>query len=515
MKTFFLIIGYNLLFLSYGQFGIVKYSEKASNHFTLFHPHNNPNTYLIDSEGYLVHEWKGKYPPGNTVTLLPNKLLFRTGKIENNTFHAGGLGGYLELIDYQQNILWSYQLSNESEAFHHEAIVMENGNILAIVWERVSKNEAIQMGRKPEFVNDQGFWSEKIIEIKPIGEEQVEIIWEWNVKDHLIQTFDVSKDNYSESLNPERLDINYVTDKSIVDWIHLNSIHYSMEHDLILLSSPFFNEIWIIDHSTTTEQAKTSSGGTFNRGGDILYRWGNPETYNQGTEADKKLFGQHNAQLISKGDELGILLYNNGVDRPQGEYSTIDYIKLPFLPKEGFNKELNIPYEPTEVSWSLSAKQNQDFYSRIVSGVQLLPNGNFFVTEGIKGRLFEIDSASNILWQYESSHGSSETLTADFHCEMIDTFNPSIIFRATKYPIGYSGIEPDLDPIIKLEEKNCPLSVHAKNEKIQKIDVFSIDGKKLGSFNSTNELKDLPKNQLLILKNHYGKTIKTQKIVIQ
>ena len=83
--------------------------------------------------------------------------------------------------------------------------------------------------------------------------------------------------------------------------MHVNAVAYNAELDQIVLSSPHFNEIWIIDHGTTTEEAKGHTGGRWGKGGDILYRWGNPRAYRNGTKLDQRLFYQHNIQWIPKG----------------------------------------------------------------------------------------------------------------------------------------------------------------------------------------------------------------------
>ena len=59
--------------------------------------------------------------------------------------------------------------------------------------------------------------------------------------------------------------------------------------DQIVLSNHNLSEIWIIDHSTTTLEAASHSGGNSGKGGDLLYRWGNPQAYDQGTGADQLL----------------------------------------------------------------------------------------------------------------------------------------------------------------------------------------------------------------------------------
>ena len=62
----------------------------------------------------------------------------------------------------------------------------------------------------------------------------------------------------------------------------VNSVDYNEAFDQIILSSHNFNEIWVIDHSTTTAQAASHSGGNSGMGGDLLYRWGNPRAYRYG-----------------------------------------------------------------------------------------------------------------------------------------------------------------------------------------------------------------------------------------
>ena len=161
------------------------------------------------------------------------------------------------------------------------------------------------MGRDPESLSNDQLWSDHIVEIAPDGAGGGKVVWKWCFWDHLVQEHDESKPNFGKpSEHPGRLDINACPGDT--DWIHVNSISYNAELDQILLSSPNFSEIFIIDHSLSTEEAATAKG-------DMVYRWGNSANY--GVEAPRTLFGQHNCHWIPA-DHPGaghVLCFNNVV----------------------------------------------------------------------------------------------------------------------------------------------------------------------------------------------------------
>ena len=176
----------------------------------------------------------------------------RSGKTPTTSFSVGGQGGVIEKFDWDGNLLWQYFYSDSLQSLHHDIEVMPNGNILAIAFELKSKEESIAAGRDSLMIIEDKLWPEKVIELQPFGLNGAILKWEWHMWDHLIQDFDNSKENFGVvEAHPELFNLNYTID-SIADWAHANSIAYNADLDQIALSLNSFNELVIIDHSTTT-----------------------------------------------------------------------------------------------------------------------------------------------------------------------------------------------------------------------------------------------------------------------
>jgi hypothetical protein len=241
------------------------------------------------------------------------------------------------------------------------------------------------------------------------------------VWDHLVQDYDASQDNYGVVADhPELIDINYRgtgAKTGSADWNHMNAVDYNAEFDQIMLSVRSFSEIWIIDHSTTTAEAASHSGGSSGMGGDLLYRWGNPQAYDSGSADDQQLFVQHDAQWIPD-DYPGagnILVFNNGTGRSDGNYSTIDEIVPPVDGDGNYSG-----YGPTAPEWTYTAVTPTDFYATNISGTQRLSNGNTLICDGPSGYFFEVTEAGEIVWEYD--HGDTA------------------VFRVIRYEADYAGL---------------------------------------------------------------------------
>ncbi|MBU0498053.1 MAG: hypothetical protein KKC68_06495, partial [Candidatus Thermoplasmatota archaeon] len=160
---------------------------------------------------------------------------------------------------------------------------------------------------------------------------------------------------------------------------------------------------------TTTTEAAGHSGGLYGRGGDILYRWGNPQAYDHGEDTDQQLFRQHDAEWIT--DEIpgagNILIFNNGYGRPGNDYSSIIEIITPVGTDGNYTYTYGLPYEPIVPIWEYKAPNPSSFFSMILSGSQRLPNGNTLICNGYPGYFFEVTSYGEIVWDYTNPYPNS------------------------------------------------------------------------------------------------------------
>lgn len=447
INKWFLILclsAFSHLLIAQNTIGTTFISEDALEGYTFFSPFSNTNAYMIDNCGQLVNRWTRGTRPGLAAYFLETGLMLRTYKVnEQGPFTSASNSGGLELVDWENNTVWSYEFNTPTSLSHHDAKYMPNGNILVLIWDLVFEDEIITLGRDPEEIAPQGFtWSERIIEIQPIGTDEIEIVWEWRIKEHYIQDFDPAQQNFGVvSEHPELFDVNLPdinssNSNASRDWNHFNAIDYNEELDLILISTRNSDEIWIIDHSTTTEEASSHSGGKFNQGGDILFRWGNPSAYGRGTVDDQKLFGQHGINWITEGEQAGkILIFNNGNERPGPDYSTIEIIDPPFTLEDGFAMEENLTFSPAAADWIYGEAQSERDFSPFLSNAQFLPNNNILINYGSIGRVIEITQDKEIVWEYIIP------LSGNSPGNQGGNINNNGTFRCYKYPIDFAGFD--------------------------------------------------------------------------
>lgn len=402
--------------------GLTYFNANVAEGYFLFTPELNHNVYLVNNCGEVINKWTFNEEPGATCYLLENGDLLRSGKDS------------LQIRSWDNSTLWSYATTANGIAQHHDIEPLPNGNILCVSTDIYSNAEIIAEGRDPG-LGTGNLKLDRIVELSPTGVSGATIVWEWKFKEHLIQDFDNSKANYGVVENsPELLDINFDNGEDF-DYTHLNSIDYNASLDQIIISARNLSEIYIIDHSTTTIEAATHSGGASNRGGDFLWRWGNQQLYRQGTNLDQQLFGQHDAKWINQGylDEGKISVFNNGGDGSYN-FSSIDLIN-PEIINGNYTMASNT-FLPSNKEWTWNGSiQGNVLRQTKKGGLQAQANGNFLVCETSTGHFFEITKAGDHVWSYVNPTTTTTSILSQF--DIPAGFN--LAFRVERYPLNYIG----------------------------------------------------------------------------
>jgi hypothetical protein len=426
-------------------------SELTENGYNLIYPERQSTVFLLNNCGEIVHSWSDDPAsrPGKVAYLLDDGNLLRAkinpSFFSSPSFGAGGAGGIVELVSWENDVLWTFVLADSLNRLHHDVHFLNNGNILMLAWEKKNLQEIVENGFDTLTNPQREIWTDYILEVDPITDSTV---WEWHAWDHLIQDYDSTKANYGNvSEHPELIDINY-HEYSLgrQDWMHSNALDYHFEKDQVLLSVRNFNEFWIIDHSTNTDEATSNSGGNSGKGGNLLYRWGNPKAYKSGETEDRKLFYQHDAQWIDDFvnpdyEHYGkVVLFNNVIDNgisygqilaPEwnaGEQSYAQNDGL-FLP-EDFTKTISHP----DVSKN---------HSTAASSIQVIGNGHVIMCAARQGFSFELTSTDELVWEYRVPIRNGFPVEQGTELALSDNFT----FQLDRYPMEYSAFtDKDLSP---------------------------------------------------------------------
>ncbi len=447
--------------------GLRTNTELAAPGYVLFGPGISGITYLVNTDGQVVHTWASEHPTGHGLYLLDNGNLLRLARLADLPRYSGGQGGGIQEFTWEGELVWDYRLANEQYLLHHDVAILPNGNVLAIAWEFKTVEEAHAAGRRPDLMSETGLWPDVVLELAPRGLNGAEIVWEWHAWDHFVQDFDSHADNYGTlSEHPERADINsdggelsaakleeLLSGDAVAlldaeegpeaaDVMHFNGIAYNPSLDQIILSIHDFHEFWVIDHSTTTAEATGSTGGRYGMGGDIIYRWGKASNYDRGGQRPQALYGQHHARWIEDGlpGAGNITVFNNNFPGAPGVHSVVVELVPPMSSDGGYILPDDDQFGPALPVWTYMAPNGRALHSHFISGAHRLANGHTFINSGAQGRFFEVTPQGDIVWEYWTPYAGEEGLPHQkFLTEDADPYFYAT-FRATKIPPDHPGL---------------------------------------------------------------------------
>lgn len=367
---------------------------------TFYSNQNSAVGYLLDTNSTVVKTWNFTGNTGYSTHMMPGGTLFRVVSNPGNVLTGGGITGRIQKVDYSGALLWDYVYSSSTYCLHHDHCPLPNGNVLVISYDVRTGTDISNAGGTSALSSVR---SEKIMELQPVGANGAVVVWEWYLWDHLVQNVNSSKNNYQASIvdHPELMNVNY---KMTNDWIHMNGIDYNPVLDQIALSSHNLNEWYIIDHSTTTAEAATHSGGNSGKGGDFLYRWGNPAAY--GASGSAVLNVTHDAHWIpancpNGGNLAGV---NNRGVTAGGNKTTTDQA---IVPRNNYNYTITAGAAFSPVTYS--SRHTSTGYTSNMGSVQEFPNGNQLVCLATAGTIYEINSAGTTLWTKTTGGATSQS----------------------------------------------------------------------------------------------------------
>ncbi len=347
-----------------------------------FNFYTNGNAcYLKDMKGKTIHTWTSAYPVMSHAYLLRDSSVLFPYAVAGNTGITSEMpGGGFQIIKWDNTIAWNFTYYDTSFIPHHDCDYYYSTNNLA---ELPAIITIVATKEKTD-----GRISEKIVEIKPTGPTTADVIWQWYAYDH-------ATSNGTDE--PGLLDLTKGGESGYDgQWLHANSVQVNPKLNQLVIGLNWFKEFIVIDHSTTTAEAAAHSGGKYGKGGDILYRWGNPSNY--GCPGTQYLDRPHGASWIPD--------YMPGTAKPlpgAGHVLTIsNYTQKGFeiaLPGTNgvYPRSPGSAFGPSTPAWTVGLPG----IGADQGNLQRLPNGNTLACFGANGfnpGIYEYDSSGDTVW---------------------------------------------------------------------------------------------------------------------
>jgi hypothetical protein len=376
--------------------GMVFASSTTFDGYTFVFSGSNANLYGMDKQ--IVHQWPGLKQNTGCADLLRDSSIIWPSSDRGSWTRGGALaGGRLQIIKWDGTVTWDFLYRSADYMPHHDIEPVyktndpkEKPNILVICYTA---------------------WGDKITELKPTGLNTADVVWEWYASDHTCEA-------NTGTDKPELLDKG--KGKSLMggdfDIMHTNNVSYNRTMNQLVVSVNGYCELIVIDHSTTTAEAKGHTGGRWGKGGDILYRWGTPANY--GMTGTKYFNRQHGCSWIQDtmpGTTLRLPGAFNMMAVDNGGKRVLEIV--PAGTKNGvYPRTGGAAFEPASplLTYSVSDLQGNE------GSVQRLPNGNTLICTGGTGmgggmggtscRVFEINTANppQIVWELSDIPQSTE-----------------------------------------------------------------------------------------------------------
>jgi hypothetical protein len=362
---------------------------------------NGTKAYLYGMDKTVIHTWTlPKSAVGCADLLRDSSVLYPSSDKGAWTNNGALQGGRLQIVKWDGTVTWDYLYRSADYMPHHDIEPVyytndpkEKPNVLVICYTAT--------------------WGDKITELKPTGLNTADVVWEWVASNHTCESGGTDK--------PQLLDKSKagtgMGGAGNFDKMHTNYVSYHRALNQLVINAKNYNEFMVIDHSTTTAEAKGSTGGRYGKGGDILYRWGCPANY--GATGTKYMNGQHNGSWILDtfpGTNLPLPGARNMMCVDNGGKKIVEIVTAGN--KDGvYPRTAGAAFAPASPLWSFPVSD----VNFVEGSAQRLPNGNTLICTGGAGamgggggamaegteagmgggnsRVFEVTSAGTNIWE--------------------------------------------------------------------------------------------------------------------
>jgi hypothetical protein len=365
------------------------------NGFTVLSPLGEEAAIVIDMNGNVVKSWPGyRNSAGGPVRIFPG------GQVMAAVGANPPKQESLELVqkDFNGNVVWQFNRNEQIETAagdriwslrqHHDwqrenfpagyyspeyEPDVEGSNTLVLTHTTHSL-PAVTEARELD--------DDRIIEVTWDGE----IVWEWLAGEH-IEEFGFSAGARETIASAPGFG------RGAFDWIHINSATYLGPNRYFDAGDERF-----APNNVMISSRQASLVAIVARDGSVVWQLG-PEF--NATPAERRIgqiIGQHHAHMIPKGlpGAGNVMIFDNGGSSGYGSPNSLAPNGLGVYAR-ATSRILEIDPATLEVVWSYAAT---GFFSTNISSAQRLANGNTLITEGAPGRLFEVTSDGDIVWEY-------------------------------------------------------------------------------------------------------------------
>ena len=369
--------------------------DRTFNGFTVLSPLGEPEAVVIDMNGNVVKSWEGyQISAGGPIRVLPGGYVI--GPVGANPPKQESLG--LVEKDFDGNVVWEFDHNQQIQTRDGETVWSARqhhdwqrsdfpagyyspgvspaplGATTLVLTHTTHINPNVAPGRELD--------EDRLIEVNADGE----IVWDWVVGDH-IDDFGYSDAARAAIASPQG------PGRGGYDWFHMNSATYVGPNRFFDAGDERFAPDNVIVSSR-----QSSLVAIIARDGSVVWQIGPDFTERPELAGIRQIIGQHHAHMIPKGlpGAGDIMIFDNGGSSGYGSPSPIA-LGGQGIYARATSRVVEIDPVSYELVWSYTAP---NFYSTNISSAQRLPNGNTLITEGAGGRLFEVTSEGEIVWEY-------------------------------------------------------------------------------------------------------------------